>query len=181
MSGRPAPTREHGPPASQRPLPRSEDSPPASGDGLPRSQRHKIPRRVLGVVTALAVVAAACSGPSATSATFCDQIVQMNEIDDALAGVELSDSDAVTAALDSFRDEFTQLAEASPEEISSDVEIVARFGTAIADAALASNPDDPFDTAAALAAATASEPEIEEALERVASYASRRCTTAPAS
>lgn len=135
--------------------------------------------RVVGVGIVVALLAAACSDSGATSETFCDQIVQMDRFDNALADVELSDSDAVTAALESFRDEFAQLAEASPDEISSDVEIVARFGIAIADAALASDPDDPFDTAAALAAATASEPDVDEALERVASYASRRCTTAP--
>jgi len=144
-----------------------------------RTRSHNSRWRALGVAVVLASLAAACSEPSATSATFCDQIVQMDRFDNALTDVELSDSDAVTAALESFRDEFAQLAAASPDEISSDVEIVARFGTAIANAALASNPDDPFDTAAALAAATASEPDVDEALERVASYASRRCTTAP--
>jgi len=135
--------------------------------------------RIVGVAIGTTVFIAACSASSATAETFCDQIVSMDQFDDALADVELSDSDAVTAALESFRDEFAQLFEASPAEISSDVEIVARFGTAIADAALSSNPDDPFDTAAALAAATASEPDVEQALERVASYASRRCTAAP--
>ena len=126
-----------------------------------------------------ALFLAACSGSGSTVATFCDQIVSMQSIDDQLAEVDLSDGDAVLVALTTFRDEFRALADASPSAISEDTETVARFGVALSEAAIAADPDDSFDRAALLAAAAASEPDIDAAFERVATYASRNCTAPP--
>jgi len=131
------------------------------------------------VLVAGAFGLAACSGGDRTVATFCEQIITMQSIDEQLTDVDLSDSDAVLIALTAFRDEFDALAEASPAAIADDAETVARFGVTLAEAAIASDPDDSFDRAALLAAAAASDPDIDVAFERVATFASRNCTSAP--
>lgn len=136
------------------------------------------PTRV-GVALAGALMFTACSNGGTSIATFCDQIVTMQSVDEQLGDVDLSDSDAVLIALTTFRDEFNELAEASPDEIADDTETVARFGVALAEAALEADPDDSFDRAALLAAAASSEPDIDDAFENVATFASRNCTSAP--
>jgi hypothetical protein len=105
----------------------------------------------------------------------------IQSIDEQLSTVDLSDGDAVLAALTTFRDEFVTLVDASPAAISDDAETVSRFAIALAEAAIAADPDDSFDQAALLAAAAASEPDITGASERLATYSSRNCTAAPAS
>lgn len=138
-------------------------------------------RHVATIVVVTALLVAACGGSGPSADAFCKQMSNMGQIDQELLEVELSDSDAVTAAVQLFREEFTKLAEVSPDEVAADSEIVARFGVTAADALLQLDPDDPFDRAAVLAAATASEPDLEQALERLATYTARRCTPAPGS
>ena len=136
-------------------------------------------RRVLGAVAVLVV--AACSSGGRTVEAFCDQMTSMQSIDEQLSTVDLSDGDAVLAALVTFRDEFAALVEESPAAISQDAETVSRFAIALGEAAIAADPDDSFDQAALLAAAAASEPNIVGAFERLATYTSRNCTAAPGS
>jgi len=131
------------------------------------------------LLIATALTLTACSGGGPTVAGFCDQVVSMQSIDEQLAGVDLSDSDAMLIALTTFRDEFSALSDASPDSIADETATVARFGVALAEAAIAADPDDSFDRAALLAAAAASEPDIDAAFERVATFASRNCTSAP--
>ena len=122
----------------------------------------------------------ACSGSGQSVASFCNQIDAMQSIDERLAGVDLSDSDAVAAALTSFRQAFANLANASPNDIADDAQTVANFGIALSEAAQLADPDDSFDRAALLAAAAATEPDVDEAFDRLATYAARNCASAPA-
>lgn len=133
----------------------------------------------LAVVSAILI--ASCGGSGASTSRFCEQMSNMRAADQELSEADLSDSDAVTAAVRGFRDEFTKLADVSPDEVAADSQIVARFGVTVADAVLGLDSDDPFDRAAVLAAATASESELEPALDRLATYAARHCTPAPGS
>lgn len=136
-------------------------------------------RRTLAIAVASAVLSVSCTGGGPTVQTFCGQISEMQSVDEQLMTVDLSNGDAVVAALVQFRDQFEAMAEASPEDIREDAEIAARYGVALANAALAADPDDPFDRAGVLAAAAASEPDIEEVLGRLATYSARNCTVAP--
>ncbi len=132
-------------------------------------------------VAALAIAAlAACSGNNGRSIeAFCDQLGQMSSSDLLALDVDLDDSDAVRTALNGFADDVDQLAEVAPEDIRASTEGVAAFGRALADAALAADPDDPFDRAALLAAASASVPTIEIDNQALTTFAARNCTPAP--
>ncbi len=131
------------------------------------------------VLLATGMIAASCSGSEGTEEAFCTQVMEMATIDEQLAGIDLSNGDAVIAALTSFRDEFVDLAESSPAEVRDEAESVSRYAIALANAALSADPDDPFDRAAVLSSAAASEPGVDVALERLATYVSRNCTAAP--
>ena len=132
-------------------------------------------KRLLAAV----LLVAACSGGGPSVEEFCDQLIAIGTLDVSLDDVDLSDRDAVVNSLTQFRRELELLAEAAPDDIATDTDTVARFGIALAQAAIDADPDDPFDRAALLATAAASEPDIEDATERLATYASRNCTAAP--
>jgi hypothetical protein len=135
--------------------------------------------RALALSTALAALAA-CGGDNGRSIeAFCDQLDRMNSSDLLALDVDLDDSDAVRTALSGFADDVDRLAAAAPEEIRASAEGVATFGRALADAALAADPDDPFDRAALLASASATVPTIEIDNQALTNFASRFCTPAP--
>ncbi|NOX30594.1 MAG: KR domain-containing protein [Actinobacteria bacterium] len=137
-------------------------------------------RRSFWGATALVLLLVSCSGDSGRSVeAFCSQLTSMNSTDITLAEIDLDDSDAVRAALESFADDFEQLAGVAPDEVAADAQTIAEFGRALAEAALAANPDDPFDRAALLAEASAQVDNIDRANDGVASYSTRLCTPAP--
>ncbi len=137
-------------------------------------------RRSLWGAPALVLLLVSCSSDSGRSVeAFCSQLTSMNSTDITITEIDLDDSDAVQAALKSFADDFEQLASVAPDEVAADAQTIAEFGRALAEAALAANPDDPFDRAALLAEASAQIGNIDQANDGVASYSARFCTPAP--
>ena len=104
-----------------------------------------VARCALAVV--LVGVLASCSDGGRSLEAFCDQLDVMQEADVSFGQIDLDDSVAVHESLSEFSDHFERLAEVAPDDISEQTAAVARFGVALAEAALNANPDDPFDRA----------------------------------
>lgn len=136
-------------------------------------------RRTAPICAAALLVLSACSDSGRSIEAFCDQLDVMQDADVGFEQIDLDDSVAVHDSLAEFSQHFETLSEVAPEEIREQTSTVARFGVALADAALAANPDDPFDRAALLAEATTQEPGAPEAMEEVAAFAARNCAAAP--
>ncbi|MBK9180936.1 MAG: hypothetical protein IPM45_15470 [Acidimicrobiales bacterium] len=123
-------------------------------------------RRALALLAlaALAVVPAACGddGGGAT-ASFCDQLRGL-QADDALGG-DLTDAQVAEAAVQQLDD----LAEAAPAEVRDDVETLRDVIRLLAD----TDPSDPDAFAAAFTAIL--DPQVQQASDDLAVYASEEC------
>lgn len=138
-----------------------------------------LPMARCALAVVLVGVLASCSDGGRSLEAFCDQLDVMQEADVSFSQIDLDDSVAVHESLSEFSDHFERLAEVAPDDISEQTAAVARFGVALAEAALNANPDDPFDRAALLADATTAEPDAPAAMEQIAAYAARNCAAAP--
>jgi len=110
-----------------------------------------------------------------STAAFCEQLNEIYLADATAAQLDTTDARAVRVELTAAAERFGELRSVAPDELEAAVDLIAEFASDVALAARDHPPDEPFDRAAALSEASASAPEVEQALVRVDSFRATSC------
>jgi hypothetical protein len=135
---------------------------------------------LLSTGLAIALLVGACGGDGRSVDAFCREAGDLEQIDELTLEVDPSDDNAKRQRVDSTARQMHRVNDVAPTEVREATAVMAEFLDAILVAYETSDPRDPFERAAALAAAKNQVADrIDDASLDYTQYTARNCTPAP--
>lgn len=139
-----------------------------------------LPTCLLSTGLVIALLVGACGGDGRSVDAFCREAEGLEQIDELTLEVDPSDDNAKRQRVDSTARQMHRVNDVAPTEIREATSVMTEFLDAILVAYETSDPRDPFERAAALAAAKNQVADrIDDASLDYTQYTARNCTPAP--